>query len=403
MQQQGSEGLFAVLKRLQGLFLPLSHWETIVLPSRVTAYRKEYLDQLCASGEVLWIGRKEAEDKEGKVAFFLADAKPLYAAVLEQANARPTKHPELLSRIQAGGASFLTRLSREEGKPPSELLGELLELAWEGRVSNDQFAPLRLKIGSKSASWEKTGSGQGRWYATSSLTEDAEGPAASSGSLERQSASGAESPVLAWTHQLLNAYGLINKDLVAKTAPYSWDQFYPALKKLEEWGVLARGTFVKGDPHLQFTTRELSEAVRQPLPQVGEPQTTILSSADPANPFGILIDWPKSSRGASYSRKAGNFLALRGERWLYWIENNGKRIYPVEEDGSCAAEGEDSDPQGEAVELLQACHAIIRSRKLVKVKLEMWNGQPISDTAIGRELVSLGAERDMRALVVWSR
>jgi ATP-dependent Lhr-like helicase len=209
--------------------------------------------------------------------------------------------------------------------------------------------------------------------------------------------------VLAWTHQLLNAYGLINKDLVAKTAPYSWDQFYPALKKLEEWGVLARGTFVKGDPHLQFTTRELSEAVRQPLPQVGEPQTTILSSADPANPFGILIDWPKSARGASYSRKAGNFLALRGERWLYWIENNGKRIYPVEENGSCAAEGEDSDPQGEAVELLQACHAIIRSRKLVKVKLELWNGQPISDTAIGRELVSLGAERDMRALVVWSR
>ncbi|MDF2837421.1 MAG: box helicase, partial [Paenibacillus sp.] len=70
-QLQGSEGLLAVIERLQGIYLPLSHWETIIFPSRLSPYRKEHLDLLCASGEVLWLGRKDEGDKEGKVAFFL--------------------------------------------------------------------------------------------------------------------------------------------------------------------------------------------------------------------------------------------------------------------------------------------------------------------------------------------
>src|ERR671937_881397 len=41
---------------LQGLALPVSLWESDVLPRRVPQYRPEQLDQLCASGELLWIG-----------------------------------------------------------------------------------------------------------------------------------------------------------------------------------------------------------------------------------------------------------------------------------------------------------------------------------------------------------
>lgn len=82
-QQQGSEGLLAVIGRLQGLFLPLSHWETIIFPSRLSPYRKEHLDMLCASGEVLWLGRKEEGDQEGKIAFFLAGSKALFAPFLD--------------------------------------------------------------------------------------------------------------------------------------------------------------------------------------------------------------------------------------------------------------------------------------------------------------------------------
>ncbi|HEU5264097.1 MAG TPA: hypothetical protein VFU34_05630, partial [Gaiellaceae bacterium] len=41
---------------LQGVALPVSLWESDVLPRRVAGYRSAELDALCASGEVVWVG-----------------------------------------------------------------------------------------------------------------------------------------------------------------------------------------------------------------------------------------------------------------------------------------------------------------------------------------------------------
>ena len=41
---------------LQGLALPVSLWEDELLPRRVPGYQPAELDQLCASGEVVWVG-----------------------------------------------------------------------------------------------------------------------------------------------------------------------------------------------------------------------------------------------------------------------------------------------------------------------------------------------------------
>ena len=41
---------------LQGLALPVALWESELLPRRVHGYRPEQLDQLCATGEVVWVG-----------------------------------------------------------------------------------------------------------------------------------------------------------------------------------------------------------------------------------------------------------------------------------------------------------------------------------------------------------
>ncbi|BBI34212.1 DEAD/DEAH box helicase [Cohnella abietis] len=405
-QQQGSEGLLTVIERLQGLFLPLSHWESIIFPSRVSPYRKEHLDTLCASGEVLWMGRKEEGDKEGKVAFFLTESKPLYAPFINQTSAElaPCKHPRLLELLEVSGATFLTRLSREMDKPPTELLADLLELVWEGRVSNDQFAPLRLQINKKQANWAKTGSGLGRWYATSSLQEDT----AASDSNKTSDSAEKDSPVLIWTHHLLKVYGLINKELIARASPFTWDTCYPVLKRLEEWGVLTRGAFIRGIPSLQFTTRELNDSVRQPLPDISDNRATILCSADPANPYGLMIDWPQGAQGAqgasgtpaiSFSRKPGNFLLLKDNQWVLWIENNGRKVYQV----STADENEKDVPIDHLVKLLQsAFQTIIQRRKIVKLKVEMWNGEPIIDTEMGKALMKQEAERDLRSLVFWS-
>ena len=41
---------------LQALALPVALWESELLPRRVPDYRPEQLDQLCASGELVWVG-----------------------------------------------------------------------------------------------------------------------------------------------------------------------------------------------------------------------------------------------------------------------------------------------------------------------------------------------------------
>ena len=41
---------------LQGLALPVGLWESDVLPRRVPNYQPLQLDQLCASGELVWVG-----------------------------------------------------------------------------------------------------------------------------------------------------------------------------------------------------------------------------------------------------------------------------------------------------------------------------------------------------------
>lgn len=400
-QMQGGEGLLAAIGKLQGIFLPLSHWETLILPARVQGYRKEDLDLLCATGEVLWIGRREEEEREGKIAFFLAEDKALYepyaeAALRQEANSR---HPRLAKLVREGGASFLTKLSRETDTRPSELLPALIDLAWEGLVSNDQFAPLRLHAdpaGARRHAQGRTGSGLGRWYAVSSLLEatdqdddnEAVHPSGSDPAAQGQS------PVLAWTKHLLDTYGMVNRELVSKVSPYPWDVLQGVLRQLEDWGLVTRGAFIRGLDALQFATPAFRDAVKRPA-SGGEGQLAVLSAADPANPFGLIADWPAGSKGVSFARKPGNFLLLDGDKWLYWIENNGKRVF------SLAPEADDLKSRGRTDRLQAAFQTIIRRQKLVKLKLDQWNGKAAADTEAGRVLLSEGAERQMRSLVLW--
>ncbi|WP_246042202.1 DEAD/DEAH box helicase [Cohnella pontilimi] len=392
--RRGSEGLLQVIERLQGLFLPLLHWESIIFPSRLTDYRKESLDLLCASGQVIWLGRKDADGKEGKVAFFLAEQRALYEPWLSTGENRECSHPELLEMLRTGGARFLTRLSQETGKLPSELLPSLLDLVWEGHVSNDQFAPLRMSTRIKGKDgFLKAGSGLGRWYWTGSLL-GGDAPADSGGETP-QGADPQDQPAVRWVHHLLETYGLVTKDIVAQTSPYPWDTLIPVLRKLEEWGAVTRGMFIRDLHVLQFTTREMAETIRKPVPGGAPSGITLLSSVDPANPYGMIVDWP-AAEGASFSRKPGNYMVLQGDRWLYWVENNGKRIYAMSGSG-----GDSPDRREQERVLKTAFSLLLKHRGLSKISVEQWNGRKIRDSQAADVLLALGAERDRDSLVLW--
>lgn len=384
-KRSGPEGVLQALEQLQGVFLPVSWWETVILPARVADYRPEYLDLLCASGELFWLGRRDEEAKEGKIAFFRPDRPDLFAPFLPKEDVRPFD-PDLHERLQKRGACFLTALAAETDSAPSELTERLMEMVWQGLVANDQFAPLRLHAAKRTAQTKgKFRSGLGRWYAVSDLGEVAKN-------------SPPEQSVLAWSRHLLDMCGIVTRAAVQAFSPWDWETHRVALSRLEELGLVVRGLFVEDIPALQFADRETVERLREPKPDKDPllplDDAVLLSAADPANPFGVLLDWPaESGKPVRFARKPGNFLLLKGGRWLLWAENNSRRISAIDP----AAK----DPSLQAACVRLAAGNLIRGHGRRKVVIEQVNGKPAAESPLEAELVRAGAERSGGAIVIW--
>jgi ATP-dependent helicase Lhr and Lhr-like helicase len=433
---QGTDGLREIIAQLQGLFLPWSHWESVVFPARLTDYQKEELDLLCASGEVFWLGRRDEGESEGRIAFFLYESKELYAPILRRSDftsgsAGPLpsaslssgpSHPELLALVRQRGASFLSALCRETGETPSELTAKLMELVWEGYVSNDQFAPVRQHASVARAPSARAGqehsvawpapsasarrssrrgstssrtfqSGLGRWFAVDSLSSASE-------AWERSA--------VAWIQQLFRRNGLVTRQMVAECTPYSWESIQEILRRLEDWGAAIRGFPVRSIPSVQFAPGEWIEGLRNPLPMNELRGVSLLSSVDPANPYGLWLDWPKNS-SAAFARKPGNYMLFRDGQWLLWIENKGRKIVPIvdsAESTAAASELGSALPSSMAEDELADClklmaQSLLRQPGVRKVVVDSWNGRRIAETEAVAALLRLGAEADRSSLVLW--
>lgn len=59
---EGVDGVMRVIEQLAGVGLPASLWESQILPARVRDYSSEMLDELLATGAVIWSGQKLGED-----------------------------------------------------------------------------------------------------------------------------------------------------------------------------------------------------------------------------------------------------------------------------------------------------------------------------------------------------
>ncbi|SFK82522.1 ATP-dependent helicase Lhr and Lhr-like helicase [Paenibacillus sp. 1_12] len=375
-QLKGIDSLRHAVTLLQGIFLPYSQWEQLIFPSRVAGYQKSDLDLLCASGEVIWMGRKEANEKEGKIAFFLADSVSLYCPFIPTTT--ETAHPELLALLRARGASFLTRLSTESGLVPSVMLAKLFDLVWEGHISNDQWSPLRNYSAAKGKLNPKMGSGLGRWYPVESL-------GGTSIPLEESA--------LAWVRHLLLNHGIITKEVVSQYAPFLWENMLKVLKRLEELGTLTRGLFVKGINSMQFMERDVIGMLRQPsevqTAVEGSERAVAIHAADPTDVFGTVVPWPEVE-GIHFTRKQGNFLVYHKGMWVCWLENYGRKIVFLKDEYN-------QNPEL----LLPIFRQMLDYGKSRKIVIDSWNGQQAVNSPEGQLLLKRGAERDRNSLVFW--
>ena len=69
----GIDRLAEVIGQLEGLALPASVLERDVLPARVEGYTPQMLDELGASGEVVWVGAGSLGKDDGRIALYRPD------------------------------------------------------------------------------------------------------------------------------------------------------------------------------------------------------------------------------------------------------------------------------------------------------------------------------------------
>src|SRR5690606_39004647 len=148
---RGADGVFTVVEQLAGAALPASAWESLVLPARVADYSPAMLDELLAAGEVVWAGAGSLPGRDGWIRLLPADAEP--AGRVPDPDAPDRASGVLDARVailgllgDSGAWLFGEITSRLDESDREGLVETLWDLVWDGRVSNDTFAPVRSLV-----------------------------------------------------------------------------------------------------------------------------------------------------------------------------------------------------------------------------------------------------------------
>jgi len=381
----GPDRLRDALVPLQGVALTPKVWEGDVLPRRLGAYSPAWLDELCTSGELVWIGAGARGRSDGRVAlYFREDVRlagpPPANAKLERSEGAAQ---EAIRERLAAGPSFWLDLLADLDFPAEELHDALWDLAWSGEVTNDAFAPLRAPRLRSAPSRERagrrfarrrSGSGaavQGRWSLTAPLLADAPGPGAK---------------LRAQAELMLERYGIVTRETVlAEGIPGGFSTLYAELGNLELLGTARRGYFVEGLGGAQFALPGAVERLRS-LPEAGG-AFQVLAATDPANPYGAALPWPKPPSGRRPARTPGAHVLLRDGEPLVYLERGGRSVLRL-------VELSDADLAAAMAALTEA----VAAGRLPKLGIEKLDGEPVIGSGHEEALLSAGFSRGPRKL-----
>jgi ATP-dependent helicase Lhr and Lhr-like helicase len=440
----GVERLREVLVPLQGLALPVAAWERDVLRARVGSYAPAWLDSLCASGEIVWVGAGPLGRDSGRVALYFREDAALLGpppAPRREPPAGP-EHALLRERLAAGPCFFGDLLAELEVSAPA-LVEALWDLVWAGEVTNDAWAPLRAprlspapmrserrlgplrtaamparasrRFGGSSLRGGRFGAGaqvQGRWSLTASIFA---GEAAGSGATGGEGK--AADPRLrrrALAELLLERYGVLTREQVlAEGMAGGFSLVYGALTELETLGVCRRGYFVEGLGGAQFALPGAVERLRGVRSDPGG-VGLVLAAVDPAQPYGAVLPWPRRGAGPGTrrpARVAGAYVVFVDSEPVLYLERGGRGILTLAPGSTPArdlrpaqggrARAEVPDVEGAAIAVaLGALAEAVRAGRVDAVALERVDGEPAIGSGLEPALIGLGFRQGPRRLTL---
>ena len=386
----GVDRLREMLVPLQGLALSPEVWERDVLPRRVGAYSPAWMDQLCASGELVWVGAGAVGRSSGRVALlFREDARWLGPPPFKGERPEGPLHDAIRERLE-GGAAFWTDLVADiADAEPVELQEALWDLAWAGEATNDAFAPLRAprlsvakgdrQAGRRFARRRRPGAPQvqGRWSLTARLFAGAP----------------AHGPRMrAISELLLERHGIVTREAVlAEGVPGGFAGLYSELTNLETLGTARRGYFVEGLGGAQFALPAAIERLRGL--RADEPAgPLVLAATDPANPYGATLPWPKredDDSGRRPSRVPGAYVVTLDAEPVLYVERGGKGLLALRE-----------PDEGWLRPALEALADEVRRGRIPRLGVERFDGEPVVGSEAGALLIELGFRQSPRRLTL---
>ncbi|WP_345311061.1 ATP-dependent helicase [Kocuria gwangalliensis] len=419
-QLRGLDGVLTVIDQLAGVPIPASAWEPLVLAQRVVGYRPGMLDELMATGEVLFSGAGSLGGEDGWVAFHLAESAELSLPPVEKLQVTASEldselEKQVLAVLQGGGAYFawqliepLSQAGLTAGMP--QLRTALWNLLWAGLITNDTYAPVRALMAGGHSSHKtpkrparsraagrrgaarlrglsRPGAASGVGVSYESAGTDAGGRAvrAQGGAEERTTAGrwsvlqpeplNATVRAQAQAELLLDRYGILTRGPVAvEDVPGGFATVYKVLRALEDAGRSRRGYFIEGLGAAQFTQPATVDTLRSftedDSVRAPEPQVLALAATDPANPYGAALDWPdavalESSTKHRPGRKAGAIVVLVDGNLVLYLERGGKTALAF------------TSAESELRLAAEAVAALVQRRAVDSLVVEKVNGESV--------------------------
>ena len=323
----GVDALAEALAALEGVWLPADLWESVVLPARVADYRPAMLDELIASGEVVWQARPGEELASGQRGSGRTGPG-------ERGSAAPARADDVVALGEIAFFPTDSALAPVVGDalawagPRTEQDGDLNEegsederwrLVREGAATGRSFEPVRRSLEpAPKAHRAPARRVRSRRSRRAMVAIPQTGGQTASGRLSsvlsstswvRISAApaSAEERAIAEVESLLDRYGVVSRDVaLAFGSAGGLVPLMPVLRRMEDTGAVLRGGFVEGLGPAQFAERKTVDRLRflgqEPAGARGSGTGIVLDLKDPACLVGRGSAWPEPALPAGIGK-----------------------------------------------------------------------------------------------------
>jgi ATP-dependent Lhr-like helicase len=193
---------------------------------------------------------------------------------------------------------------------------------------------------------------------------------------------------------MLYRHGVVTREAVAAegvTGGYA--SVYPVLRAMEEAGRVRRGYFVAGLGAAQFALPGAVDRLRATRDSdAGAPRAVALAAADPAQPYGAALPWPRGAEDERLplQRAAGAYVVLVDGRAVLYLERGGRSLLSLP----------DGDDPARLEAAVRALANLVADGPMRELRLERVDRLPPAESRLGEALRDVGFRPSYRGWIL---